>query len=132
MEPEAAAEQRVTAVEEVKEYLKGERPRFTSATYAPRLHFFEPTGMIGYVPARADYPEDMLLRDRASHISSGWTTHTTDVYGHGGSAGSLKYFKALPERARALVEAADLRPFIQLPTVVRVDRAVLTALTERP
>ncbi|KAI8568362.1 hypothetical protein RHMOL_Rhmol02G0192400 [Rhododendron molle] len=30
--------------------------------------------MIGYVPGQADYPEDMLLRDWASHISSGWTT----------------------------------------------------------
>ncbi|KAI8571787.1 hypothetical protein RHMOL_Rhmol01G0146000 [Rhododendron molle] len=77
-EPEAATERRVTAVEEVKEYLKGERPGFTIATYTPRLHFFEPTGMTGYVPARDDYPEDMLLRDRASHISSGWTTVSFD------------------------------------------------------
>ncbi|KAI8560016.1 hypothetical protein RHMOL_Rhmol04G0221900 [Rhododendron molle] len=85
-EPEVVAEQRVTAVDEVKAYLKGERPGFT---------------------------------------------RTTDVYGHGGSAGSLRYFKALPTRVRALVEAAGFGPFIQLLTMVRIDRAVLTALTER-
>ncbi|KAI8568392.1 hypothetical protein RHMOL_Rhmol02G0195300 [Rhododendron molle] len=77
-EPEAAAKQRVTAVEEVKAYLGGERPQFTLATYAPRLHFFEPVGIISYVPTRADYPEDTLLRDRDSYISSGWTTVSFD------------------------------------------------------
>ncbi|KAI8542712.1 hypothetical protein RHMOL_Rhmol08G0160400 [Rhododendron molle] len=60
-EPEVVAEQRVTTVDEVKAYLKGERSGFTIATYAPRPHFFEPTGMTGYVPALAYYPEDMLL-----------------------------------------------------------------------
>jgi Plant mobile domain len=54
-----------------------------------------------------------------------------DVYGHGGSGHSLEYFRALPARVRELVEAAGFGPFVQLLGVVRVDRAVLTALTER-
>ncbi|XP_058216838.1 uncharacterized protein LOC131327716 [Rhododendron vialii] len=102
---EVAAEVRVTAVNEAKAYLEGrggylarEGPEFTPATYAPRLHFFEPVGMTAYVPGYADYPKEMLLRDRASHISSGWVTRTMDVYGHGGSASSLAHFRALPER----------------------------------
>ncbi|XP_058208136.1 uncharacterized protein LOC131321146 [Rhododendron vialii] len=69
VDAEAAAEVRVTAVDEAKSYLE-ERPEFTPATYAPRLHLFEPVGMTAYVPGYADYPEDTLLRDRASHISS--------------------------------------------------------------
>ncbi|KAI8535808.1 hypothetical protein RHMOL_Rhmol10G0202900 [Rhododendron molle] len=73
-EEEVVLKERVTAATEAKAYLARARPEFEVATYAPRLHFFEPTGMTGYVPARTDYPEDLLLRDRASHISSGWTT----------------------------------------------------------
>ncbi|KAI8559656.1 hypothetical protein RHMOL_Rhmol04G0190200 [Rhododendron molle] len=130
-EEEVMIEERITAAAEAKAYLARARPGFEAATYAPRLHLFEPTGMIGYAPARVDYPEDMLLRDRASHISSRWTTRTTDVYGHGGSATSLKYFKALSKRVRELVVEAGFGRFIQLLTSVRVDRAVLTALTER-
>ncbi|KAI8529993.1 hypothetical protein RHMOL_Rhmol11G0019400 [Rhododendron molle] len=82
--------------------------------------------MTGYVPAQTDYPEDMLLRDRATHISSGWTTRTKDIYGHGGSASSLKYFRELPWR----VQEAGFGPFIQLLIAVRVDRAAMTALAE--
>ncbi|KAI8559157.1 hypothetical protein RHMOL_Rhmol04G0151600 [Rhododendron molle] len=104
-EEEVVIEERVTAAAEAKAFLARARPGFTPDTYAPRLHFFEPTGMTGYVPARTDYPEDLLLRDRASHISSGWTTE--------------------------LVEEAGFGPFIQLLTAVRVDRAVMTALAER-
>ncbi|KAI8530380.1 hypothetical protein RHMOL_Rhmol11G0053700 [Rhododendron molle] len=73
-EPEGEAvmvEERVTAADESKAYLASERPGFAPETYAPRPHLFEPTGMTGYVPARDDYPEDMLLRDRATHISTG-------------------------------------------------------------
>ncbi|KAI8572048.1 hypothetical protein RHMOL_Rhmol01G0168000 [Rhododendron molle] len=73
-EEEVVIEERVTAAAEAKAYLASARPGFARDTYAPRLHFFEQTGMTGYVPARTDYPEDMLLRDRATHISSGWTT----------------------------------------------------------
>ncbi|KAI8568016.1 hypothetical protein RHMOL_Rhmol02G0165800 [Rhododendron molle] len=61
LEQEAVVEERVTVVGEVKAYLEGEHPGFAPATYAPRSHFFEPVGMISYVPARADYPEDLLL-----------------------------------------------------------------------
>ncbi|XP_058217451.1 protein MAINTENANCE OF MERISTEMS-like [Rhododendron vialii] len=138
VDDKAAAEVRVIAVDEAKAYLEEwqaylakERPEFTPAAYAPRLHLFEPVGMTAYVPGYADYSEEMLLQDRASHISSGWVTSTTDVYGHGGSASSLAHFRALPERVRALVEAAGFGPFVQLLTVVRVDRVVLTALAER-
>ncbi|KAI8542674.1 hypothetical protein RHMOL_Rhmol08G0156800 [Rhododendron molle] len=73
-EEEVIIEERVTAAAEAKAYLSRARPGFTADTYAPQLHFFEPTGMTGYTPARTDYPEDLLLRDRASHISSSWTT----------------------------------------------------------
>ncbi|KAI8530523.1 hypothetical protein RHMOL_Rhmol11G0066000 [Rhododendron molle] len=73
----------------------------------------------------------MPLTDHDRYISSEWTTRTKDVYGHGGSAKSLAYFKALPQRVRALVEEASFGPFIQLLTTVRVDHAVLTALKER-
>ncbi|KAI8571745.1 hypothetical protein RHMOL_Rhmol01G0142600 [Rhododendron molle] len=127
---EVAVEERVTAADEAKAYLASARPGFVSETYAPLLHLFEPTGMTGYVPAWTDYPEDLLLRDRATHISSGWMTRTKDIYGHGGSANSLKYFKELPRRVRELVEEAGFGPFIQLLTAVRVDRAVLTALMD--
>ncbi|KAI8555055.1 hypothetical protein RHMOL_Rhmol05G0144700 [Rhododendron molle] len=109
---EVVIEERVTAADEVKAYLACARPGFESRTYAPRLHFFEPTGMTGYVPARDDYPEDLLLRDRATHISSGWATRTRDMYGHGGSGHSLKHFKALPRRVQELVEEAGFEPFI--------------------
>jgi hypothetical protein len=87
-EAEVVAEVRVTAVEEVQAYLRaeqrahlaGERPEFTPATYVPRLHFFEPTGMVSYTPVRTDYPEEMILRDRASHISSGWAQVTSNNF----------------------------------------------------
>jgi hypothetical protein len=80
------AEARVTAVEEVQAYLRaeqqahlaGERPEFSPVTYAPRLHFFEPTGMVSYTPVRTEYPEELVLRDRASHISSGWAQVTSN------------------------------------------------------
>ncbi|KAI8542707.1 hypothetical protein RHMOL_Rhmol08G0159900 [Rhododendron molle] len=130
-EEEVVIEERVNAAAEAKAYLASAHPGFVRDTYAPRLHFFEPTGMTGYVPARTDYPEDLLLRDRATHISSGWMTRTKDIYGHGGSASSLKYFRELPRRVRELVEEAGFEPFIQLLTAVRVDRAVMTALAER-
>ncbi|KAI8538200.1 hypothetical protein RHMOL_Rhmol09G0084200 [Rhododendron molle] len=130
-EEEMVIEERITAADEAKADLATARPGFESGTYAPRLHLFEPTGMTGYVPARDDYPEDLLLRDRATHISSGWTTRTKDIYGHGGSASSLKYFKELPRRVRELVEEVGFGPFIQLLTSVRVDCASLTALAER-
>ncbi|KAI8555125.1 hypothetical protein RHMOL_Rhmol05G0149900 [Rhododendron molle] len=77
-------EERVTAAAEAKAYLASARPGFESGTYTPRLHFFEPTGMTGYVPARDDYPEDLLLRDRATHISSGWAT--AGLFDWGGAA----------------------------------------------
>jgi hypothetical protein len=87
VEPDAA-EVRVTAVEEVRAYLleeqrahlEGRRPEFTPAAYAPQLHFFEPTGMDSYVPARTEYPEEMVLRDRSSHISSGWAQVTSNDF----------------------------------------------------
>ncbi|KAI8550636.1 hypothetical protein RHMOL_Rhmol06G0122400 [Rhododendron molle] len=74
LEEEVVVDERVTAAAEAKAYLARVRPGFVPKTYAPQLHFFEPTGMTGYVPARTDYSEDLLLRDRDTHISSGWTT----------------------------------------------------------
>ncbi|KAI8550394.1 hypothetical protein RHMOL_Rhmol06G0102800 [Rhododendron molle] len=131
LDEEAVVEERVTAAAGAKAYLASARPGFVPKTYAPRLHFFKPMGMTDYTPARTDYPEDLLLRDRDTHISFEWTMHTRDIYGHGGLASSLKYFKELPRRVRELMEEAGFGPFIQLMTAVRVDRAVLTALTER-
>lgn len=98
LEPEEV-EERVTAVNEAKAFAINPRPAFSPETYAPPLHSFEPVGITNYALVNADYPGDMLLRDRDRHISSSWTTRTTDIYGHGGSAKSLAYFNALPERA---------------------------------
>ncbi|KAI8542781.1 hypothetical protein RHMOL_Rhmol08G0166600 [Rhododendron molle] len=55
-EAEVVIEERVTAAAKAKAYLGRARPGFTAGTYAPQLHFFEPTGMTGYVPARMDIP----------------------------------------------------------------------------
>ncbi|KAI8568324.1 hypothetical protein RHMOL_Rhmol02G0189600 [Rhododendron molle] len=121
LEEEVVVEERVTAAAEAKAYLASARPGFVPETYALRLHFFEPTGMTGYALAWTYYPEDLLLRDRDTHIFSGWTTRTRDIYGHGGSASSLKYFKELPWKVRELIEEAGFGPFMQL----------MTALTER-
>ncbi|XP_058216210.1 uncharacterized protein LOC131327188 [Rhododendron vialii] len=90
----AGSDSQEAVVPEAEE-LGGDR---VDAEAAAEVLVTAPVGKTAYVPGRADYPEEMLLRDRASHISSRWTSRTTDVYGHGGSASSLAHFRALPER----------------------------------
>ncbi|KAI8559987.1 hypothetical protein RHMOL_Rhmol04G0219800 [Rhododendron molle] len=76
-EPEEMMEKRVTAVEEAKAFAKNACLAFSPETYVPPLHLFEPVGMNNYAPVNADYPGDLLLRDRDRHISSTWTTVKT-------------------------------------------------------
>ncbi|KAH7849478.1 hypothetical protein Vadar_018461 [Vaccinium darrowii] len=51
--------------------------------------------------------------------------------GYGGSASSLAYYRALPSRVRALVDASGFTIFIRLLTVTRTDRKLIRALVER-
>lgn len=75
-EPEAGGvvEERVAAVNEAKVFATNRRLEFSPETYAPPLHLFEPVGITNYAPVNAEYPGDLLLRDRDRHISSTWTT----------------------------------------------------------
>jgi hypothetical protein len=60
---------RVSVVEAVQASLRC-RPPFTPETYVPRVHFFAPSGCSVYEPRLPLYPDELVLRDPETHISS--------------------------------------------------------------
>ncbi|KAH7858103.1 hypothetical protein Vadar_020029 [Vaccinium darrowii] len=126
----AAGEGRVTIVREVELSLDHRAP-FTPATYVPRVHFFVPQGCDTYTPLLPTYPDTSVVRDRSTHIAYRNPLTQRSLGGYGGSARSLEYYRALPSRVRALVDASGFTVFIRLLTVTRTDRKLIRALVER-
>ncbi|KAH7861341.1 hypothetical protein Vadar_024837 [Vaccinium darrowii] len=126
----AAGEGRLTIVREVELALDHRAP-FTPATYVPRVHFFIPQGCDTYTPLLPVYLDTNVIRDRSTHIAYKNPLTQRSMGGYGGSANSLAYYRALPLRVRALVDASGFTIFIRLLTVTRTDRKLIRALVER-
>ncbi|KAH7864252.1 hypothetical protein Vadar_027471 [Vaccinium darrowii] len=126
----AAGEERLTIVREVELSLDHRAP-FTPATYVPRVHFFVPQGCDTYTPLLPTYLDTSVIRDRSTHIAYRNPLTQRSLGGYGGSAHSLEYYRALPSRVRALVDASGFTTFIRLLTVTRTDRKLIRALVER-
>ncbi|XP_058217462.1 protein MAINTENANCE OF MERISTEMS-like [Rhododendron vialii] len=80
---------------------------------------------------RGDFAEFVTEEELGRLLRENPERGATSTRGHGGPARSLELYKELPERVRALVDAAGFKPFILTLTAVKSDHALLTALAER-
>ncbi|KAH7845092.1 hypothetical protein Vadar_014966 [Vaccinium darrowii] len=118
-----AGEGRLTIVREVELALDHRAP-FTPATYVPRVHFFVPQGCDTYTPLLPVYLDTNVIRDRSTHIAYKNPLTQRSMGGYGGSASSLAYYRALPSRVRALVDAFGFGEM----TITPLDFAAITGL----
>ncbi|KAL7176305.1 hypothetical protein ACSBR2_029782 [Camellia fascicularis] len=104
---------------------------FDLATYHPYTHILPPKGIRCFSDFARGVPEDLLLRESDSHLSSSTTEGDSRAYRGYGMTTARDWYDELPVAVRDIIDEAGFGLFYSGLSRVIESRPLLGALVER-
>ncbi|KAL7175162.1 hypothetical protein ACSBR2_028881 [Camellia fascicularis] len=103
---------------------------FDPTTYDPQTYVLPPESVWHFRGFERSAPEDLLLRELASHLSCGATENSHSIKGYGATS-TREWYMELPDGVRHIVDEAGFGLFCMGLSRLIASQPVLGALVER-